>query len=132
MKMRIVTTKEELQEGDHLVLEEVYKAVALLLMENSLFPFTDRSPDVCPTCHGNKTLPQEQTDNPVKCWDCLGSGKDWKKSPLPACAVCSAQVYVSPSGQRFTVCATHAWERFIGFLERGEVDETLTPEGEEG
>jgi hypothetical protein len=78
MRMSIVTTKEELREGDHLVPDEVYKAVALFLMEKSLFPFSNPKPDICPTCLGKKTLPQVQTGEPLKCWDCLGTGKDWK------------------------------------------------------
>jgi hypothetical protein len=36
---------------------------------------TLRRADLCPTCLGKKVL-HDPRGKPVKCWDCLGTGKD--------------------------------------------------------
>jgi hypothetical protein len=66
MRMSIVTTMEELQEGDHLVSEEIYKELALLIMVK-----THQDWYLCVICRVNPASANRSVCE--KCWPGVSS-----------------------------------------------------------
>ena len=76
-RMSIVSTNDELQEGDHLVLGEVYKKIALMILVESQtrdaeLPL-ERNGGTCPRCAGMGKL-QWIDEPPEDCSFCHGTG----------------------------------------------------------
>jgi hypothetical protein len=70
MKMTLVTTKEELQEGYHLVSDDIYKAVALVLLDNKIFPM-----DFCKKSPNGRHSFYQDTDGFSVVFNCVYCGK---------------------------------------------------------
>jgi len=80
-KMTIVRTYEELQEGYHLVPEDVYGKVALLIMvemhdpQRGLTPHEADTGHTCPSCGGRGYWTSGSGQETLKCLVCNGTGQ---------------------------------------------------------